>query len=318
MLSLINEYRHRKIPYLFIIDFDISDPVIIPLEDAKSEGIFYSINGMSNYTDRGRNQNEVHLIPQPVDIKIYEKAFIKVQEQIQAGNTYLINLTFETPVQLNISLEEVFKRSNARYKLLYKDKFVVFSPECFVTINGNEIATFPMKGTIDASIKNASEVILHDKKEMAEHATITDLLRNDLSIIASDVRVERYRYLERLVTNHKSLLQVSSEIRGRLSADVMENPGDIFRQLLPAGSISGAPKKKTAEIIREVENHKRGYYTGVFGYDNGTRTESGVMIRYIEQRGGKFYYKSGGGITFMSDMQMEYREMVDKVYLPME
>jgi len=314
----MNEYRYRKIPYLFIIDFDISDPVIIPLEDAKSEGIFYSINGMSNYTDRGRNQNEVLLIPQPVDIKIYEKAFIKVQEQIQAGNTYLINLTFETPVQLNISLEEVFNRSNARYKLLYKDKFVVFSPESFVTINGNEIATFPMKGTIDASIKDASEVILHDKKEMAEHATITDLLRNDLSIIASDVRVERYRYLERLVTNHKSLLQVSSEIRGILSAEVMENPGYIFRQLLPAGSISGAPKKKTTEIIREVENHERGYYTGVFGYDNGTRTESGVMIRYIEQRGGEFYYKSGGGITFMSDMEMEYLEMVDKVYLPIE
>jgi len=318
MLSEMNEYRRRKIPYLFIIDFDISDPVIIPLEDAISEGIYYSINGNSNYTNWLRSRNKISLIPHPVDFKTYEKAFRQVQEHIRAGNTYLINLTFETPVGLNISLEEVFSRSRARYKLLYKDKFTVFSPESFIMINGNEIATFPMKGTIDASLENASEIIMNDKKEMAEHATITDLLRNDLSIIASDVRVERYRYIERLVTDNKSLLQVSSEIRGILCDDAVESPGDLFMKLLPAGSISGAPKRKTVEIIKEVESHNRGYYTGVFGYDNGTRIESGVVIRYIEQRDGEYYYKSGGGITSQSDMQSEYQEMVDKVYLPLE
>jgi len=316
MLSGMNEYHRRKIPYLFIIDFDISDPVIIPLEDAKAEGIFFYINGMTNCSERVRSRKKIQLTRQPVNIGTYEKAFRQMQEHIRAGNTYLANLTFETLVNLNITLAEVFNRSRARYKLLYKNKFTVFSPESFITINGNEIATFPMKGTIDASLENASEIILNDRKEMAEHATITDLLRNDLSIISSDVRVERYRYIERLVTNNKSLLQVSSEIRGILSDEAVESPGDIFLKLLPAGSISGAPKKKTVEIIKEVEDHNRGYYTGIFGYDNGTRIESGVMIRYIEKRNGAFYYKSGGGITFLSDVQTEYREMLDKVYLP--
>jgi len=267
MLSGMNEYRRKKIPYLFIIDFDISDPVIIPLEDAKSEGIFFYINGMTNCSERVKSRKKIQLIRQPVDIRKYEKAFRQIQEHIGAGNTYLINLTFETPVNLNTTLAEVFNRSAARYKLLYKDKFMVFSPESFITINGNEIATFPMKGTIDASLENAAEIILNNRKEMAEHATITDLLRNDLSIIASDVRVERYRYIERLITNHKSLLQVSSEIRGILSDEAVESPGDIFMKLLPAGSISGAPKKKTVEIIKEVENHTRGYYTRIGSND---------------------------------------------------
>ena len=315
MLTLMNEYRRRKIPYLFIIDFDLANPVIIPLKEAESEGIFFCINGMANIKTSSNYKVKVQLTKEPVDFKIYDNAFKKVQQHLLNGNTYLTNLTFETPVQMNIDMRELFIRSRARFKLLYKDKFVVFSPESFISIIGNEIATFPMKGTIDESVENASEVILHDRKEMAEHATITDLLRNDLSIIASDVRVERYRYIERLVTNNKSLLQVSSEIRGKLSDEMLEKPGDIFRALLPAGSISGAPKKKTVEIIKEVENHERGYYTGVFGYDNGIRIESGVMIRYIEQRDGRFYYKSGGGITSMSNAHSEYNEMIDKVYL---
>ena len=311
----MNEYRRKKIPYLFIIDFDIFKPLIIPLKDAESKGIFFYINGMTNSTVRSHGRKKVYLTKEPVDFKIYEKAFKKVQQHLLNGNTYLANLTFETPVQMNIDLRELFIRSRARYKLLFKDKFVVFSPESFISVNGNEIAAFPMKGTIDESVKNAAAVILHDVKEMAEHATITDLLRNDLSKIASDVRVERYRYIERLVTNSKSLLQVSSEIRGKLRDEIMGKPGNVFSELLPAGSISGAPKKKTVEIIKEVENHSRGYYTGVFGYDNGTRVESGVMIRYIEKRDGRLYYKSGGGITSMSNAYSEYMEMIDKIYV---
>jgi len=86
--------------------------------------------------------------------------------------------------------------------------------------------------------------------------------------------------------------------------------------LLPAGSITGAPKKKTVEIIKEVENYARGYYTGVFGCFDGQNLDCAVMIRYLEKIGAQIFYKSGGGITTYSDVKSEYRELIDKVYVP--
>jgi len=86
--------------------------------------------------------------------------------------------------------------------------------------------------------------------------------------------------------------------------------------LLPAGSVSGAPKPKTITIIAQAEQEKRGYYTGIFGYFDGTKLDSGVMIRFIEQADNQLYYRSGGGITTQSDAQTEYQEAIDKVYVP--
>ena len=92
--------------------------------------------------------------------------------------------------------------------------------------------------------------------------------------------------------------------------------GYIFEELLPAGSICGAPKKKTVEVIKTAEGYERGYYTGVFGYYENGRVESGVMIRFIENIDGQLYYKSGGGITVYSEAKKEYQELIDKVYAP--
>ncbi len=143
-----------------------------------------------------------------------------------------------------------------------------------------------------------------------------DLLRNDLSIVAKNVKVNRFRYIDELKTSSKTLLQVSSEIEGTLPDDYTSHLGDIFKALLPAGSISGAPKKKTLEIIQENEIDERGYYTGVFGIFDGTNVDSAVMIRYIENNDGQLTYRSGCGITSMSDCLSEYHEMIDKVYVP--
>ena len=101
-----------------------------------------------------------------------------------------------------------------------------------------------MKGTIDASLPDAKEVLLRDEKEAAEHATITDLIRNDLSRVATEVTVTRYRYLDELHTHCGRLLQMSSEIRGRLPENYHEKLGSLFFELLPAGSITGAPRRK--------------------------------------------------------------------------
>ena len=86
--------------------------------------------------------------------------------------------------------------------------------------------------------------------------------------------------------------------------------------MLPAGSISGAPKTKTVSIIKEAENYERGFYTGVFGVFDGANIDSAVAIRFIEQKNGEFWYKSGGGITHQSNVKEEYIELLKKIYVP--
>jgi para-aminobenzoate synthetase component 1 len=173
-----------------------------------------------------------------------------------------------------------------------------------------------MKGTIDASIENAKEVILSDYKETCEHNTIVDLMRNDLNIIGSNVRVERFRYIDELKTSRGNILQVSSEVKADLNYDFYPKLGDILFKLLPAGSISGAPKESTIQIIKEAESEKRGFYTGVFGFFDGHNLDSAVIIRYIEKENDSHYFRSGGGITINSSSMDEYQEAINKIYLP--
>ena len=173
-----------------------------------------------------------------------------------------------------------------------------------------------MKGTIDASEPEAETRILNDPKETAEHHTIVDLIRNDLSLVATNVAVEKFRFLNTIRTHDRTLLQVSSEITGQLPDNYKEHLGDIFHKLLPAGSICGAPKRKTLEIINKSEIYKRGFYTGVFGIFDGLDLQSAVMIRYIEKADNQLTFKSGGGITALSDPIKEYQELIDKVYVP--
>jgi para-aminobenzoate synthetase component 1 len=206
--------------------------------------------------------------------------------------------------------------SNSRNKIWFEGEFVCFSPEIFVTINDGIIRSFPMKGTIDAAVPDAEKEILNDDKETAEHYTIVDLIRNDLNLVSRKVRVERFRYCDTIVTNEKKLLQVSSAVCGDLEKDYLSHIGDIIYALLPAGSVSGAPKRKTLDIITATEGRERGYYTGIFGVFDGHNLDSGVIIRYIEKNDAGYIYFSGGGITSFSDPLSEYKEMIDKIYVP--
>lgn len=310
----MNAYGRSGTPFLFILDFDLSQPLVIPLADLPQHGIRYAIGSDGN--DRSASK-QITLQKKPVAYQAYEIAFLEVMQAIQAGDTYLLNLCFATPVRGLNSLEEIFGIAQAPYKLLYPEHFVVFSPEQFVSIEAGVIRTFPMKGTIDASLPNAEATLLNDIKEQEEHATVVDLLRNDLSIVAREVTVERYRYITAINTAGKTLLQCSSAISGRLPDDYQSHLGDIMQSLLPAGSVTGAPKRKTVELIREIEPEPRHYYTGVFGVFDGQTLDSAVMIRMIEVRADGYYYRSGGGITYQSKAQQEYQEMIDKVYVPL-
>ena len=312
----MNQLGKEKSPFIFILDFELKNPVILKLGQIPND-IYYKFNDIKNYTLSGTQSKPLHFLPNPMPIGQYTKAFDAAKKEILYGNSFLLNLTFPTPIETNYTLRELFNISHARYKLYYKDQFIVSSPEIFIKIINGKIFTFPMKGTIDASIPNAMSNILNDVKETAEHYTIVDLLRNDVSMVATNVKVNKFRYIDKLVTSTKTLLQVSSEIEGTLPIDFNENLGTIFAKLLPAGSISGAPKKKTVEIIKANEIDGRGYYTGVFGIFDGNNVDSGVMIRYIEKQDDKLIYRSGCGITYRSECTSEYQEMIDKVYIPL-
>jgi para-aminobenzoate synthetase component 1 len=313
----MNTLAQEARPFVFILDYAMQSPLVFPLDEIDSDQIRYDINGHTNHPESDVSVGgPVELYKNPVPFDTYKVAFDTVMEELHYGNSFLSNLTFPTAIRINLTLSEVFAQSKAKYKLYVSDQFVLFSPETFVQISDARISAFPMKGTIDAGLSDARKRILEDPKEKAEHITIVDLLRNDLSQIASDVRVDRFRFIEEVRTHDKTLLQVSSEISGDLSANWKSRIGDLIFALLPAGSISGAPKRKTVEILARAESGARGYFTGVTGIFDGEKVDSGVMIRFIEKQGDQLYFRSGGGITTQSRAEDEYQEMIDKVYVP--
>jgi len=301
---------------IFLIDFEKNHFII---EDIDSDEFMFSFENIKNYNPK-KIDKKWYIKKYPLRFSEYKIAFNKVIEEIKKGNTYLLNLTFPTKIETNLTLEEIFHKADAKFKLKYKDKFICFSPERFIKIENNKIYTYPMKGTIDANIPNAKEKILNNQKELAEHTMVVDLLRNDLGMIAKNIRVTKFRYIDKIKAGNKELFQVSSEIVGDMPKNWVNYYKEILCKLLPAGSISGTPKKKTLDIIKDVENYDRGFYTGVFGIIDEKRgfLDSAVIIRYIENQNGKLVYKSGGGITLDSDIKSEYQELIDKVYLPLQ
>ena len=239
----MNYSGKNQIPFYFIIDFDFSKALIYTENEIDKDKVKFSFNSQVQNTAKNIEINAHYPAREN-----YKTAFDKVQNEIKAGNTYLLNLTFSSEIRGNFNLYDIYKLANAPYKLYVKDKFTVFSPETFVKIKGCKIFSYPMKGTIDADIPDAGNIILNDKKERAEHYTIVDLIRNDLNRVAKKVRVERFRYIDKITTNRKNLLQVSSEISGELPENYYENIGTVLSKLLPAGSISGAPKKRPLKL----------------------------------------------------------------------
>jgi para-aminobenzoate synthetase component I len=315
-IEQLNEWGKNKTPFLFLIDFERKKPQAWRLDQIDSDELLFDINSFTNHDSDAATAEEVALISMPITFEEYKGKFDKVHGNLLFGNSFLTNLTVKSRIELNVSLKTLFYRSKAKYKCWLKNQFLFFSPESFIQIRDGSIFSYPMKGTIDASIPNARNKILENKKEMAEHVTIVDLIRNDLSQVATEVKIKRFRYVEEITTLTDKILQVSTEIEGRLPQNYAGNIGEIIFSLLPAGSISGAPKTKTLQIISEAEGEPRGYYTGIVGYFDGQNLDSGVAIRFIEQQGDQLFYRSGGGITTQSKAVDEYQEVIQKIYVP--
>lgn len=316
-IKRLNEWGREGTPFVFLIDFLGKEPRAWRMDEADPKELRFNLNGITNEVPPVSLKVPPYSFhKKPISLAQYRPRFDHVVKNIRRGNSFLVNLSVPTPIETSLSLSEIYAHSRAPYRFWLRNRFVCFSPEIFVRIQGARIASFPMKGTISAEVPEAERIILADAKEAAEHATIVDLIRNDLSQVADRVWVERYRYLDRIATNGGALLQVSSEIAGLLPGDFNGAYGDLLLQLLPAGSISGAPKPSTLKIIQEAEGYERGYYTGIMGAFDGHVFESAVMIRYIEQQRDGLVFKSGGGITARSQAEAEYQELIDKVYLP--
>ena len=312
----MDKLSQKEVPFFFMVDFLMENVEIFLEKEIEESGLLVDFQNFKNVFDQQANPEEIVFEALPQSEENYRKGFDLVQKNLQSGNSYLTNFTCKTPVKTNLTLEEIFYLSHSKYKVLYPDRFVFFSPETFVEIVDDKIFTHPMKGTIDAAAENAVEVLKNDPKEKAEHYTVVDLLRNDLSMVADDVKLDEFQRIDLIKTHEKNLYAMSSEISGALKPEFRSRIGSVMKTLLPAGSILGAPKAKTLEIVLEAENYSRGFYTGVCGWFDGKNLDSCVMIRFIEKENTKLYFKSGGGITHLSKAADEYQEMKNKIYVP--
>jgi para-aminobenzoate synthetase component I len=310
----LNELGENRTPCFFYLAYDEDKSFVVPLDERK-EKVLFDIDGFKNFDTPKQSKKPTLKTKTPIPFEEYKAKFDLVIEQIKAGNTYILNLTAPTKIEIDGSLEDIFHSSSAKFRLLLGDKFVIFSPERFITIESNTISTFPMKGTCIYD-ESSLELLQNSHKEHAEHTMVVDLLRNDLSIVAQNVSLMSFREPIAIEAGGKKLYQTISHIQGDIGDDWHTRLGDILCEITPAGSISGAPKLSTIGVIKQVEKYERGYFGGVFGYFDGKRLDSAVAIRYIEKVGDRHIYKSGGGITLDSDVRAEYEEMIEKVYIP--
>lgn len=312
----MNELGAQGVPFVFVVDYEAQQAIVEPESEVDSNELLYVFHGKGNAPVVEKRHISVDWKVVPPTEEDYQCSFEVVQNAIAAGRATLVNLTCKVPITTNLTLRQIFDSSDALYRLWIKDTLVCFSPEIFIQIKNGEISSYPMKGTIDASLPNAAELLLNNPKEAAEHADVVELIQRDLRLVASNVHVERYRYIDTLFTNKGRLLETSSEIRGTLPTDFQSHLGDILFSQLPAGSITGFPKSETIKIIAEAEHYERRFYTGVMGRWDGEALDTGVLIRFIDQEGEQLYFKAGGGVTVNSKREDEYNEVLAKVYVP--
>ena len=314
----LNQYGKEGTPCFFILDFERRLPRVWS-RDAFDPALFrFDFPGRVDNDDGTPVMVEApSFLADPPAYADYLRAFDTVRAGLSRGDSYLTNLTWRVAgVLTGGDLLDVYRWSRAKYRVWLADRFACFSPETFVSISAEGyLETRPMKGTAPDTPADRSQ-LLTDPKEIAEHATIVDLLRNDLSRVARGVRVTDYRYLRAIEAGRGGLVQTSSRIGGQLSADWPHRLGDLLAALTPAGSVSGAPKTATLALIRRAEQGPRGYYCGVAGYFDGRSLDSCVLIRYLEREGDRCFFRTGGGITALSDPLREYAELLSKVRIP--
>ena len=188
------------------------------------------------------------------------------------------------------------------------------SPETLVKLENGVLHTFPLAGTrprgkTDAEDRALEAELLADEKELAEHNMLVDLGRNDLGRISKfgTVQVEKLHSIERF----SHVMHIGSTVRGEIRED--RDALDAVEAVLPAGTLSGAPKIRACQLIGELENNKRGIYGGAIGYIDFTgNMDTCIAIRIAYKKNGKVFVRSGAGIVADSDPEKEYEECLNK------
>jgi para-aminobenzoate synthetase/4-amino-4-deoxychorismate lyase len=251
----------------------------------------------------------------------YSASILKIKEYIAAGDTYQVNFTDSVSIRTGSSPADLFAALATRQPVSYSafinteaSSILSFSPELFFRMAGGRIEMRPMKGTMARAAsededRQVPRRLQNDAKNRSEHVMIVDLLRSDLGRICAPGTV----VTENLFTAEKypTLYQMTSTVKGTLRPNLKYY--DIFRGLFPSGSITGAPKIRTMQIIRELERKARGAYTGAIGFiaPHGSSVFS-VAIRTLAMKDGVATMGVGGGIVAESDPRDEYNESLLK------
>jgi len=246
----------------------------------------------------------------------------KIKEYIAAGDTYQVNYTVKAKFNFEGSYSDFFKNllfnQSARYSAFINngESFIIsLSPELFFVTDKKDILTKPMKGTLRRSYEPKSDLLKTGEleksgKNRAENIMIVDLLRNDLGKICKYESVKPEN--EFSIEKYESLFQMVSDVKGKLKNKV--ELSDIIKNIFPSGSVTGAPKIRTMEIIKELEEEERGIYTGTIGIMNRNSSAFSVAIRTIkiDKENGKGEVGLGSGIVWESEPEKEYEETILK------
>ena len=251
----------------------------------------------------------------------YEKAIAQIHHHLRQGDTYQVNYTVQLKQEVIANPFAIYNRMVVEQEAGYNayvehDEMAVISmsPELFFEQEGRQLTTRPMKGTTKRGLTDQEDLaqatwLEQDPKNRSENMMIVDLLRNDMNRL-SEVGSE---HVERLcqVEQYSTVWQMTSTIKSQVRPDV--DLVEIFRSLFPCGSITGAPKIATMEIIKNLEPQARGVYCGTIGIllPNGRRIFN-VAIRTIQLHKGQAIYGVGGGITWDSTWESEYNEVHQK------
>jgi anthranilate synthase component 1 len=245
----------------------------------------------------------------------------KAKEHIREGDIFQVVLSNRMHAEAEGSLFDTYRMlrtTNPSPYMFYlgSDDMEIAgaSPETLVTLRDGELKTFPLAGTRprgkDAAEDEAlTEELLADKKELAEHNMLVDLGRNDLGRISEFGSVVVEEYLEVLKFSH--VMHIGSTVKGRIRKDL--GAMDAIEAVLPAGTLSGAPKIRACEIINELEDCKRGLYGGAIGYlDFSGNMDTCIAIRTAFKKNGRVFVRSGAGIVADSVPESEYMECANK------
>lgn len=248
----------------------------------------------------------------------YSSALRQIKNEIAAGNTYEVNYTYDWNV--DYTGDELFfykyllQNQKTPYNAFFSNNYetvMSFSPELFFELDGRHILTKPMKGTVkrgETLEKDRENIafLKNDIKNRAENVMIVDLLRNDLGRIAKTGSVKVSRLFD--IETHKTLHQMTSQIE----AELLDNVSlyDIFKAIFPCGSITGAPKISTMNIIDRIEKGRRNVYCGAIGFLSPRKNVFSVPIRILQKTKNQASYKfrTGGAIVWDSDIKEEWEE----------